>query len=291
MGQQDKVEKYLEDYNDVFADISNVLLFEGKEVIKPDELRPSKARTQYKADDEELHEQERDVAKYWKKGNTTIAICGIENQTNVDQDMPFRVIGYDGASYREQLLDKECNKRYPVVTMVLYFGMKHWWKPKSLKEAMKIPKELQEYVNDYKVHVFEIAWLTDEQVNMFQSDFQIVADYFTQKRKNKNYQPSKKVIKHVDAVLKLSSVFANDKRFGEVFISEQQKEVKSVNMCEMLDRYLKNGIEQATKDAVENATNNVAKNMLDANEPIEKIVQYTGLSKEEVCQLKKEESN
>ena len=30
MGQKDMTEKLLEDYNDVFADILNVLLFEGR---------------------------------------------------------------------------------------------------------------------------------------------------------------------------------------------------------------------------------------------------------------------
>ena len=34
MGQKDVTEKLLEDYNDVFADILNVLLFDGKQVIQ-----------------------------------------------------------------------------------------------------------------------------------------------------------------------------------------------------------------------------------------------------------------
>jgi hypothetical protein len=38
MGEMDVVEKILESYNDVFADIVNVLLFNGESVIKPDEL-------------------------------------------------------------------------------------------------------------------------------------------------------------------------------------------------------------------------------------------------------------
>ena len=42
MGQKDITEKVLEDYNDVFADIINGLLFGGEQEIK------------------------RDIAKYWK---------------------------------------------------------------------------------------------------------------------------------------------------------------------------------------------------------------------------------
>ncbi|MGM9928888.1 MAG: hypothetical protein ACI35P_13155 [Bacillus sp. (in: firmicutes)] len=43
---------------------------------------------------------------------------------------------------------------------------------------MDIPPEFEEFVNDYKINLFEIAYLTREQIDMFQSDFRIVADYF-----------------------------------------------------------------------------------------------------------------
>ena len=103
MGDKDITEKLLEDYNDVFADIVNTLLFDGKEVIKPDELENTKDKSQYKSDDDELHEQERDVSKYWKKGKIKIALYGLENQTTVDKDMPMRVISYDGSSYTKYI--------------------------------------------------------------------------------------------------------------------------------------------------------------------------------------------
>ena len=35
MGEKDKIEKLLEDYPDVFADIINVLVYQGEEVVKP----------------------------------------------------------------------------------------------------------------------------------------------------------------------------------------------------------------------------------------------------------------
>ena len=58
-----------------------------------------------------------------------------------------------------------------------------------------------------KINVFEIAWLTDEQISMFKSDFRIVVDFFVRKRKNKDYVPDNKTeIRHVDAVLKLSLI-------------------------------------------------------------------------------------
>ncbi len=96
--------KTLEAYNDVFADIVNVLLFNGKRVVKEDDLEDAVLRYHYKADDSKLHEMERDAAKYWLNSNIRIAFVGNENQTIVDPDAPLRTIGYDGVEYRKQLL-------------------------------------------------------------------------------------------------------------------------------------------------------------------------------------------
>lgn len=84
MGQKDLTEKILMDHNDVFADIINGLVFEGKQVIKPNDLCEAGVHSQFKADDSVYHELERDVAKQWVEGGVNILICGLENQTKID---------------------------------------------------------------------------------------------------------------------------------------------------------------------------------------------------------------
>ena len=69
MGTKDITEKHLVEHNDVFADIANVLLFKGRQVVKAQELENESDHSIYKADGE-IHEQERDVAEiqpypYW----------------------------------------------------------------------------------------------------------------------------------------------------------------------------------------------------------------------------------
>lgn len=136
-----------------------------------------------------------------------------------------------------------------MISIVLYFGMEHWDKPRSLRGCFKnIPKELSQYVNDYKIHVFEIAYLLPEQVAMFQSDFRIVADYFVQMRTNKEYNPSQEVMKHVDAVLKLMSVLTQDDRFEEMQ-NGAKGEVKT--MCEVLDNAISKGRAEGIQAMVE----------------------------------------
>mgnify|MGYP001496217749 CR=1 FL=1 len=239
MGQKDIAEKILEDYNDVFADIINGLLFDGVQEIKPEALENTTVHAQYKAEDGKVHELERDIAKYWKEEKVELAICGIENQSKVEKHMPFRIIGYDGAAYRNQL-QQERRKMLPVVTIVLYFGTdRHWSSRKKIKELMEIPRCLDMYVNDYQMHVFEVAWLTEEQISRFHSDFKVVANFFVQKRKNRDYIPDDPTeIRHVDEVLKLLKVMTGDRRYEEIF--RKKKGVRS--MCDVAERLEKMGI-------------------------------------------------
>lgn len=46
MGAKDITEKQLADYNDVFADIINGILFHGRQVVKEHELRNVKDKSQ-----------------------------------------------------------------------------------------------------------------------------------------------------------------------------------------------------------------------------------------------------
>lgn len=294
MAGQDMTEKTLESYNDVFADIVNVLLFKGKRLVGEDELVPESLRSIYKADGK-LHEQERDVAKRWQNGNVRIAILGFENQTKVDVDMPLRVISYDGAAYRSQLLkDKEAdasNDRYAVVTMVLYFGYKHHWnQAENLLGRLHVPEELKPYVSDYKINVFEIAWLTDEEVNMFQSDFRMVADYFVQMRKNKGYVPPKDTIRHVHEFLQLMTVMTGDHRYEETYETAGRR---PSNMCEVMEAAEKKGIEQGIEQGRIRATIKTLSRYARRNLPIDSqvladIAEDNDLTVERVREIAKE---
>ena len=165
MGEKDITEKILEDYNDVFADIINGLLFQGEQRVLPEALENISVHSQYKADDEKMHELERDVAKYWKEKEVQLAVCGIE-----------------------------------------------------------------------------VAWLSEEQIRRFRSDFRIVANFFVNKRKNKNYIPDDPTeIQHVDEVLKLLQVMTRDARYKRIF-GKKKEGVHS--MCDVAERLEKMGWEK-----------------------------------------------
>ena len=253
MAKKDIAEKSLEGLNDVFADIINVLLFAGKEIVKEDELEQGIERETY-IGESGLREQERDRSKFWKKNNIRISYFGFENETEPENDMPFRVIGYDGAGYRDQIytyMDDDGKRhksmvRYPVITLVLNLNYKHKWnKARSIHEALgdRIPDELKRYVKDYKLNIFDIAFLSKNEVMMFKSDFGIVADYLYQMRTNGDYVPTDRTIVHVREVLNFMSSVTDDNRFKET-TDELLKGDEPKNMCTVLDKIEKKGREE-----------------------------------------------
>ena len=261
MAEKDITEKALVWYNDVFSDIVNNLLFDGKDVVSQSALRDTKTHLPYKSDSKDIRDQDRDNSKIWLEEETEIRLSyfGIENETKAEDDEPFRVIGYDGAAYRDQIYyftdeDGKRHKsieRYPVVTLVLYMGYKeHCNKAKTLKEGFtqQVSERMKPFVSNYKINVFEIAYLTDEQVARFHSDFWIVADYFTQMRKNNNYVPSERQLTHVREVLDLMRVLTGDDRFTE-HVDEFEKSKEAVTMCKVLDEVQARGIQQGEQNA------------------------------------------
>lgn len=107
---------------------------------------------------------------------------------------------------------------------------------------------MQAYVNDYKVNLFQIAYLEKEQIDKFQSDFRIIADYFRQMQQTGEYVPSAKRFMHPTETLELLSVMTNDRRFVENMHIGNEKEAQ--NMCDVLDRVEKKGREEGINDTL-----------------------------------------
>ncbi|MGN0321178.1 MAG: Rpn family recombination-promoting nuclease/putative transposase [Lachnospira sp.] len=282
MGEKDITEKILEDYNDIFSDIVNVLLFDGEQRVEENSLVNVAVHSQYKDDKDNLHEQERDVAKYWKERDIEIALYGIENQTEIERRMPLRIFGYEGASYRMQF-DKK--KVAPVITLVLYFGTeKRWNSSRNLKDLIEIPEDLEDYVNDIHVNIFEVAWLSKEQIDKFTSDFRIVANFFANKRKNRDYVPDDKTtIKHVDELLKLLSAMTGDYRYNKILANRE--EVK--NMCDVAqrleDRGMQKGLQQGRSEGLIEGGNQMIYSLVqDGDLTPEKGAQRLGITVEKL---------
>ena len=229
MNGKDITQKMLERYNDVFADIVNVLLFNGKRIVDEDVLIDTPVDSALKLDGE-IHSQYRDVAKYWKNSQINIALFGLENQTVPDKLMPMRVIGYDGAEYKKQVLEENrYKKKYPVITLVLYMGYEKNWKySNSLLDLLEVDENLKPYVSDYKINIFEIAFLDREKIDLFKSDFRMLADYLYQMRTTDSYEGDESDIKHVDEILMLMSAMSGFKNVENIIKVAHERKVSNM---------------------------------------------------------------
>ena len=198
MGEKDILEKKLLMFNDVFADFVNGIMFDGKDVVKEDELVDLSGWSHYKGDDSKHRFQDRDVVKLWKKENVVISLIGIENQDIPDKNMVFRVLSYDGASYRTQLVEEESRKRkknsgidgelqdiFPVITFVIYYGEEEWKHETTLHKRLNLGSELKHYVSDYSINLIDLKKLSEDDINKFKKDFKLIADYMVKGSKHK----------------------------------------------------------------------------------------------------------
>ena len=243
-------------------------------MFRKNELKADTTKSMFKADGK-IHEQECDVSKFWKNGEIRIAILGIENQTKQDSDMPLRIISYDGASYKQQLLNEKQKKRYPVTTIVLYFGTDEKWNTsKSLYDCFEIPEKLKPFVNNYKINVFNIAWLSEKTIK---SDFKLIAQYFRTKRLNKKYTGSKEKLHHANETLKMFSALTGDDTFEKVY-NENHLEKGGVTMCDVVERIRDEGRENAREEMI--------LNLLESNAgSIEQIAAWVKLPVKEVKRI------
>ena len=96
---------------------------------------------------------------------------------------------------------------------------------------------------------FEIAYLNEEKITLFKSDFKILVDYLHQIRTNNSYSPKDYIIKHIDELLTLMSVMTGDKRFEDSINEANEKEARY--MCEVLDIIENRGIEKGLEQGLE----------------------------------------
>ena len=167
--------------NEQFADLFNAVLFDGKQIIKPDELEEMDTEESTILEHKEYSESiqaSRDGIKIQKKSSVhgvQMVLFGLENQESIHYAMPMRVMGLDYAAYKKQYdsnakkyqdsagMDgdeylsrmKKTDKFIPVITVVVYYGEKPWDGAKSLHGMLNISPEMQKYVNDYKMLLVE----------------------------------------------------------------------------------------------------------------------------------------
>lgn len=103
MGQPDLSSNNLLSHPDVFADIINAIVYEGRLVLKEQYLKPFYLNTSAAKPNGRLKGLYRDNCMENLRNSIRYVIWGIESQYAFDRTTPFKVMGYDYTSYDRQI--------------------------------------------------------------------------------------------------------------------------------------------------------------------------------------------
>ncbi len=209
-------EKELEEYPDVFADIVKAFVYKGQKVVSEMNLIPVPQETRYRDTAGKLKKQTEDIGKYEKADGKAKVLFLLANQSAIDSRMILRKCGYTGGYYRGQY-NGQAKDICPVLELVLYWGRKRWNSAGSIRKFFrrkKLPDGIWDFVDDEKLHVFEMRHLPQEIVGRFTSDMRIVLECLSG-NPDKSYL--KQEIKHKEALQEILNVLLEEEEYIQLF--------------------------------------------------------------------------
>ncbi len=321
MGSKDMVTKeYMAD-NRIFADAFNFLIYNGEQIIKPENLRPldtTHVEIPFGTSGENVPIQKlRDELKALiikEDSNAIYAVLGIENQSDIHYAMPVKDMNYDALEYANQVRkianahkknnDKSSGAEYlsgfhktdrlvPVVTLVIYFGADEWDGPKCIFDMFSenIDDKILAFTDNYKINLISPNEMSDQELDKLQTSLKEVIKYIKYS-KDKN---------------KINEIVVNDERFSKLERSafnvinactnsnlriNDNEEV--VDMCQAIldmkqdarNEGMNEGIIKGMNEGINKGIIKVALNLLKVRKMSnEEISEVTGLSLKEIQDL------
>ena len=161
--------------NDVsFASFINAVVFEGEQLIRPENLVRYENDTAFIINDSKRIEDKKRRRDIVVKSdiNGIYCILGVEHQSSVDQAMVVRCAIYEMLEYLKQLENKEYKRLVPQIMVAFYTGPKKWNVPVKLSDYFEILEELKKYFNDWKIILVDVkemdtSKIKDEQTRYF----------------------------------------------------------------------------------------------------------------------------
>lgn len=223
MGKADVFESdYLENA-EIFADLVNGVLYDGRQVVKPEELSEQDGELRSVAGSG-VRKAIRDKVRLWK--GTLLAVFAVENQTKVDYHMVIRAMLSESMAYDRQWkklkndltsenkkLDSEEllsgmrreDRFIPVITIVIYYGRdKSWDGAKTLYELLDVKERSEEilpFISDYRLNIFD--YHDYEEFGQFRTEWQFLFEFLRYSNDRKKLK--EKLEEHKEQYGRLSS--------------------------------------------------------------------------------------
>lgn len=310
MGSIDAITKEYTSDNRRFADLFNYLIYDGRQVIRPQDLKEQDAAElalPYGVDRKRIAKQRmRDNLKAYcakEAGGVTYLLLGVENQTDQHFAMPVKNMNYDGMNYAAQVTEAAKRRREqrvqqqgdeylsgfgaddrltPVVTLAVYWGADEWQAPRSLHGMFpELPWEVLRFVPDYQINLIVPAEIKD--YGKFHTEIEPVLEFIRNSRdleKLRELLNEKPVYREMD---RESAVLLNAVAGLRLNL---KKEKGVLNMCKAWEDYAKDYAEDYAKEL----TKKTVRNMIRKGIPYETargIIE--GVSDEELRRMYEEE--
>lgn len=262
--QKDIAEKRLLAHPDITADIINGNVYDGKQIVKPEDLKILSPVSSGKDAKGKLWESVRDLLVEDCRRGRRYMIWGIEDQTDVDNTMPLRTMGIDYGEYQKQIRaymaknKSENNPAYtkrihdeqkliPVITLILYYGSK-WSGPKDLYDMFDLSerKLLEPFLSNYKMNLIELG-KDKELYKKFHSDFRLIVKYLSLKDNKeelmKFISEDEFEIRHSEEFFDVLGAISNERFYSQVKKKalDIKREKGEVTMCLAADGFREEG--------------------------------------------------
>lgn len=265
-----------------FADLFNGTVFQGQQIVLPEDLEEIDSESSIIVTDKEKREKGiqkyRDIAMRCKQ-NAELAILACENQNKVHYAMPIRTMFYDCLSYTDQVRQiwknrdeqiknteeeflsqfRKEDKIYPVISLVFYYGLNPWDASRDLYGMFHQEQEIRnseiwkQYVPNYKLNLIDAGDVED--VEKFSSDLQLIFGMLKYRKQENGIQEYIENHKEYFSNVDLETYQA----VRELLHSENQlKKIVSVknregriDMCTALEAIYQNGVNEGMSAGIE----------------------------------------
>ena len=322
MGEKDTITKnYMQDKT-IFADAFNFLLYDGKQVIKPEQLKPVDTASlvlPYGDDGKVISLQKfRDVLKVatlMEDDNYTYLVLGIENQSEIHFAMPVKNMLYDAIQYSKQVEEAakahrknkdspesageflsgfyRTDKLLPVITLTVYFGPDEWDAPKDLYSMLKADADTLKFIDNYHLHLIAPAEIKNSEFSKFHSELSLVMKYIKYSRDRNKFMENVGEDEEFQSVSKETADVINAVTGYDMNIVPDER--GNVNMCEAIkgikedarnEGWSNGWIEASLKTKIDTARNMFVNGISD-----ELIITCSGISPEDLKKIKEEIPN
>lgn len=261
-----------------------------------------------------IEQKDTDTVKIVKIKEDIFVITMLEHQSKICYDMPFRILLYMTLIWHEWIKQKDKDKKGisktkdfklpPILPMVYYTGTNTWSAEINFNKSVYLNDVFKQYIPDFKYELVSLNDYSIENLLKFENiiSFMMIMDKILKPEEIKDIlnMITEEYIQKIkgeipDNLLGLLKdiVFLFLKKINIPKVESQKIEdlIYKRRFSEMFDALKDYDVQKVRKEVAEEVTKEVtlkiAEKLIQFNEPIEKICEITGLTVEEVNQLKK----